>query len=114
MRNESEVELLAPENFAMVEHGVFRSSFPRTKNIPFLQRLNLKSVVSLVPEDYPEAMIDFYKLNGTRLFPLGLDGTFFFHFFQNFGSVFTFSYTAIITSIKVTSGRSKKLTTLLY
>jgi tyrosine-protein phosphatase SIW14 len=74
MRNESEVELLAPENFAMVEHGVYRSSFPRTKNISFLQRLNLKSVVSLVPEDYPEAMIDFYKLNGTRLFPLGLDG----------------------------------------
>jgi len=75
MRNESEVELLAPENFAMVETSVYRSSFPRTKNIPFLQRLNLKSVVSLVPEDYPEAMIDFYKLNGTSLFPLGLDGT---------------------------------------
>lgn len=94
MRNESEVELLAPENFAMVEHGVYRSSFPRTKNISFLQRLNLKSVVSLVPEDYPEAMIDFYKLNGTRLFPLGLDGmirsiAFFFHLFQNFIPFFT-------------------------
>mmetsp|Transcript_11816 Transcript_11816/g.16191 ORF Transcript_11816/g.16191 Transcript_11816/m.16191 type:complete len:139 (-) Transcript_11816:69-485(-) len=31
-------------------------------------------VVSLVPEDYPIAMLEFYKSAGINLFPLGLDG----------------------------------------
>eukprot|EP01038_Epipyxis_sp_PR26KG_P016372 gene16372-22317_t len=66
--------ILAPENFAVVERGVYRSSFPRTKNISFLKQLKLKTVVSLVPEDYPQAMIDFYASVGTSLLPHGLDG----------------------------------------
>ena len=71
---EDDIEYLAPENFAMVESGVFRSSFPRTKNIEFLKQLNLKSVVSLVPEDYPIAMQEFYNANGIKLISIGLDG----------------------------------------
>jgi tyrosine-protein phosphatase SIW14 len=50
------VELLPPQNFAMVESGVYRSSFPRTKNCSFLRSLNLKTVISLVPEEYPVNM----------------------------------------------------------
>jgi len=73
-KNEDDIEFLAPENFSMVETGVYRSAFPRTKNIEFLKQLNLKSVVSLVPEDYPVAMQDFYSANGIKLIPLGLDG----------------------------------------
>lgn len=71
---EDDVEYLAPENFTMVEPGVYRSAFPRTKNIEFLKQLNLKSVVSLVPEDYPGAMLDFYNASGIRLISVGLDG----------------------------------------
>lgn len=71
---EDDVEYLAPENFTMVESGVYRSAFPRTKNIDFLQQLNLKSVVSLVPEDYPAAMLEFYTANGIKLISVGLDG----------------------------------------
>jgi tyrosine-protein phosphatase SIW14 len=73
-KTEDDVEFLAPENFAMVEPGVYRSAFPRTKNIDFLKQLNLKSVVSLVPEDYPVAMQEFYAANGIKLIPIGLDG----------------------------------------
>jgi tyrosine-protein phosphatase SIW14 len=73
-KTEDDVEFLAPENFAMVEPGVYRSAFPRTKNIDFLKQLNLKSVVSLVPEDYPIAMQEFYTSNGIKLIPIGLDG----------------------------------------
>jgi tyrosine-protein phosphatase SIW14 len=73
-KTEDDVEFLAPENFAMVEPGVYRSAFPRTKNIDFLKQLNLKSVVSLVPEDYPIAMQEFYAANGIKLIPIGLDG----------------------------------------
>jgi len=73
-KTEDDIEFLAPENFSMVETGVYRSAFPRTKNIEFLKQLNLKSVVSLVPEDYPAAMLDLYNANGIKLIPIGLDG----------------------------------------
>lgn len=37
--------LVPPLNFAMVEHGVFRSGFPEASNFPFLQSLGLRSVL---------------------------------------------------------------------
>ena len=67
-------ELLPPENFSMVEVGVYRSSFPRTKNIEFLKTLKLKSVLALIPEEYPIAMTDFYNQTGVKLLNCGLDG----------------------------------------
>jgi tyrosine-protein phosphatase SIW14 len=67
-------EFLAPENFAMVEAGVYRSAFPRMRNAPFLKRLKLKSVVPLVPEDYPVSLAEFYENNGIKLITHGLDG----------------------------------------
>lgn len=69
-----EDELIVPENFARVEPGVYRSSFPRSKNIPFLKTLGLKSVISLVPEEYPVKMVDFYNQMGITLRPHGLEG----------------------------------------
>jgi tyrosine-protein phosphatase SIW14 len=73
MVDEEEV-YLAPENFSMVEDGVYRSAFPRTKHCKFLSTIGLKSVVPLVPEDYPAAMVTFYESSGIRLLPHGLDG----------------------------------------
>lgn len=67
-------EVLAPENFSLVEPGVYRSAFPRSKHIAFLRRLGLKTVVSLVPEDYPPAMLEFYRSVGVTLLSHGLDG----------------------------------------
>ena len=67
-------DILAPENFAMVEVGVYRSAFPRSKNIPFLRALGLKAVVALIPEDYPVHMTDFYEKSGVKLISHGLDG----------------------------------------
>lgn len=75
MAYQDEIEdLLAPENFSMVEIGVYRSSFPRSKNIPFLRSLGLRAVVALIPEDYPVHMTDFYKQSGVKLISHGLDG----------------------------------------
>lgn len=65
---------VAPENFALVEEGVYRSAFPRSKNIPFLRRLGLKSVVSLVPEDYPPKLLEYYESAAITLRSHGLDG----------------------------------------
>lgn len=71
---DEDIEVLAPENFALVESGVYRSAFPRTKNTSFLKRLKLKTVISLVPEDYPVAMAEFYEASGIKLVPCGLEG----------------------------------------
>jgi len=69
-----EEELFPPENFAMVEAGIYRSSFPRSKNIPFLRRLRLRSVIALVPEEVSETMTKFYNSQGIRLIKHGTDG----------------------------------------
>ena len=37
--------LIPPLNFAMVDKGVYRSGYPNMKNLPFLQKLRLRSVV---------------------------------------------------------------------
>ena len=74
MRDHKAEELLAPENFCMVEPGVYRSAFPRSKNIPFLQALELTSVISLVLEDYPTPLAEFYQRAGIKLICHGLDG----------------------------------------
>ena len=66
--------LIAPENFTMVEPGVYRSAFPRTKNMGFLDYLELKSVVSLVLEDYPLQLVEFYKRNNIELITMGVEG----------------------------------------
>ena len=63
-----------PNNFALVFPGVYRSSFPKRKNFDFLKRLKLKTVLSLVLEDYPEANQAFLKENGITLLTLGVSG----------------------------------------
>lgn len=67
-------DLLAPENFSMVEQGVYRSAFPRSKNTPFLRTLRLRSVLPLIPEDYPQSLIDFYNGQKIELLKHGLLG----------------------------------------
>ena len=34
-----------PVNFGMVNHRLYRSSFPQTENFPYLRKLGLKSVL---------------------------------------------------------------------
>lgn len=63
-----------PLNFAMVDNGIFRSGFPDTANFSFLQSLKLRSILCLCPEPYPEANLEFLKVNGIRLFQFGIDG----------------------------------------
>ncbi|BGP37102.1 tyrosine-protein phosphatase siw14 [Rhodotorula kratochvilovae] len=69
-----ETTLRPPENFAMVSPRLYRSSFPRTKNFPFLRSLGLKSVMVLVQEPYPEENLDFLKAEGIQFFQFGIPG----------------------------------------
>ncbi|KAL3229138.1 Inositol phosphatase SIW14 [Nakaseomyces bracarensis] len=68
-------EVTPPENFSHVVGQIYRSSFPRPENFTFLQkRLQLKSVLVLIPEDYPQENLDFFKSANIQLFQVGMSG----------------------------------------
>ena len=66
--------LVAPPNFSMVEDCIYRSSLPQPPNFPFLQTLNLRSIIYLCPEPYPEENLEFLKSQNIRLFQFGIEG----------------------------------------
>ncbi|CAK9327828.1 unnamed protein product [Citrullus colocynthis] len=66
--------LLPPPNFSMVEDGIFRSGFPQPLNFPFLRTLNLRSIIYLCPEPYPEENLEFLKANNIKLFQFKIEG----------------------------------------
>ncbi|KAK3016864.1 hypothetical protein RJ639_005950, partial [Escallonia herrerae] len=68
--------LAPPPNFSTVEDRcVYRSGFPRPSNFPFLRALNLRSIIYLCPEPYPEENLEFLKAHRIKLFQFGIDGT---------------------------------------
>ncbi|KAF8660867.1 hypothetical protein HU200_057457 [Digitaria exilis] len=58
----------------MVDDGIFRSGFPETANFRFLRSLNLRSIVYLCPEPYPETNTEFLEKNGIKLHQFGIEG----------------------------------------
>ncbi|KAJ3671905.1 hypothetical protein LUZ60_007984 [Juncus effusus] len=66
--------LVPPYNFAMVDKGIYRSGFPKSENFGFLEALNLRSIVYLCPEPYPEENLEFLKSHGINLFQCGIEG----------------------------------------
>lgn len=67
-------EYAPPENFAPVIGQIYRSSFPRVENFPFLSKLGLKSILVLVPDEYPQENLNFLETNGIRFFQVGMSG----------------------------------------
>lgn len=63
-----------PENFAVVCKGIYRSSFPRIENFEYLKTLKLKSILCLIPEEYPIENIKFNELNKITVHQIGLNG----------------------------------------
>ncbi|KAG5127588.1 hypothetical protein JHK82_028423 [Glycine max] len=66
--------VVAPTNFSMVEEGIYRSSFPRSSNFSFLESLNLRSIIYLCPEPYPQENLEFLQSQNIRLFHFGIEG----------------------------------------
>lgn len=69
-----DIILTPPENFAPVINQIYRSSFPQPTNFAFLTKLKLKSVLCLIPEEYPEIHTNFFQNEGIKLFQLGMSG----------------------------------------
>lgn len=63
-----------PENFSVVCKGIYRSSFPRIENFEYLKSLNLKSILCLIPEEYPIENEKFNAINGINFFQIGMSG----------------------------------------
>ncbi|KAI6084320.1 tyrosine phosphatase family-domain-containing protein [Hypoxylon rubiginosum] len=53
-----------PTNFAVVLPGLFRSAYPEAADFPFMQTLNLKTIVTLVGKELPQEFQDFIHANG--------------------------------------------------
>ncbi|KAL8159204.1 hypothetical protein V2J09_000741 [Rumex salicifolius] len=66
--------LVPPSNFSMVDEGVYRSGFPQPCNFGFLETLNLKSIIYLCPEPYPEEHCEFLESRNIKLYQFGIEG----------------------------------------
>ncbi|SCV05384.1 LANO_0H06304g1_1 [Lachancea nothofagi CBS 11611] len=72
---DTEEEVIPPENFSHIVGEIYRSSFPRPENFPFLQNsIKLKSIMVLIPEDYPQENLDFMSQAKIKLFQIGMSG----------------------------------------
>lgn len=61
-----------PGNFAMVYPQLYRSSFPSKKNYSFLRSLGLKTVLTLVQDEYSEENRAFFQQEGIALYQIGI------------------------------------------
>ncbi|KAK4748728.1 hypothetical protein SAY87_015314 [Trapa incisa] len=66
--------LVPPLNFSMVEESIYRSGFPQPSNFAFLETLELRSIIYLCPEPYPEENIEFLNDQNIRLFQFEIEG----------------------------------------
>ncbi|KAK4685794.1 hypothetical protein P7C73_g4342, partial [Tremellales sp. Uapishka_1] len=69
-----EEDLVPPENFALVSSGVYRCGFPKKRNFKFMEELKLKTVLTLVLEDYPEANLKWCSTQDVQFMQFGIPG----------------------------------------
>lgn len=58
--------LVAPLQFNTVQPNLYRGSYPRKINFPFLRTLRLKYIVSLTPAPLNESVLDFCEENSIK------------------------------------------------
>jgi tyrosine-protein phosphatase OCA1 len=62
---------IPPINFGLVENKLYRSGQPNELNFPFLEKLGLKSIVFLAPEEPNNRFLNFIDDQGIELHHLG-------------------------------------------
>ncbi|KAJ2237288.1 tyrosine-protein phosphatase siw14 [Coemansia sp. RSA 485] len=67
-------DLYPPENFAMVCPYIYRSGMPKRRNYAFLKKLKLKSILTLIMEEYPQQNQKFLEQSGIKLFQFAVFG----------------------------------------
>ena len=66
--------LCPPDNFAMIAPAVYRSSFPSPAHYPFLRSLRLRTVLTLVQDEYSQENASFFDKEGIQFFQIGIPG----------------------------------------
>ena len=64
-----------PQNFGVVAPGMYRSSFPEAEDLPFLEGLKLKTIVTLVQKDFSKHFHDFVDKHGITHHIVEMKGT---------------------------------------
>ncbi|KAJ0124708.1 tyrosine phosphatase [Diaporthe amygdali] len=64
-----------PANFGTVAPGIYRSSYPQEADYAFLQKLRLKTIVTLVDKELPETFLPFMKANSIQHRHITMQGT---------------------------------------
>ncbi|KAI1364245.1 hypothetical protein F5Y08DRAFT_218821 [Xylaria arbuscula] len=64
-----------PINFSRVSEGLYRSGYPQTPDYPFIQTLNLKTIVTLVNKELPDGYQSFIRDNGITHKIFNMTGT---------------------------------------
>lgn len=54
--------LIPPYRFCMVDNGIYRGAYPTLPNFRFLSRLQLKTIISLIPEPITEDLRAFSEM----------------------------------------------------
>ena len=65
--------IVPPQNWAMVETDLYRSAQPTELNFPFLEKLQLRSVIYLAPDEPPAPLQAWFEDQGINLIHLGDD-----------------------------------------
>lgn len=61
-------KLISPLSFGTVYDGVYRSSYPATKTLPFVEKLKLKSMVCLHSSDITHELRAFANKNNIKIY----------------------------------------------
>ncbi|GAB5589068.1 tyrosine-protein phosphatase required for protection against superoxide stress (By similarity) [Umbelopsis nana] len=68
----SSQHFIPPLNYGMIEEDLYRSGQPNELNFPFLEKLGLKTVVWLAPEEPNQRFCDFIDDQEVQLYHLGV------------------------------------------
>lgn len=66
--NKPEDKLFLPLSFSRVDNGIYRSSYPASRTIPFIKTLKLKSMICLSPSDLRQDLKTFASENDITIF----------------------------------------------
>ncbi|KAF3765514.1 hypothetical protein M406DRAFT_321977 [Cryphonectria parasitica EP155] len=64
-----------PINFGTVVPGVYRSSYPQEADYPFIEKLGLRTIITLVDKEFPETFLPFMKTNNIKHCHITMEGT---------------------------------------
>ena len=64
---------IPPQNFGMVEADLYRSAQPTELNFPFLEKLHLRSIIYLAPDELPAPLLMWLDDQRVQLVHLGED-----------------------------------------